>query len=221
MDGNRRWAMRQGLLPAQGHRKGFDVIQTIVEFCFEKSIKHVSLYVFSLENMKRSSEELYYLFEVLAQEVVDDLIQLKEKNINITFVGDRSLFPKSIKHLCDRVERETRHCDRLYVHILLYYGSRQEIVDTTRRIATKVCKGDLQLTDVTVEVFEQFLWTANIPYPDLIIRTGGDHRLSNFLLFQAAYTELYFLDCLWPDITKKELEAAVTYFHNCRKNYGV
>ena len=220
MDGNRRWAMSQGLLPTDGHRKGFDIIKTIIDFCFEKKIDHLSLYTFSIENLKRSTEEVYYLFEILAYEVVDDLTELKQKNVNITFIGDRTLFPKNIKILCEKVEKETYHCNGLYLHILLCYGGRQEIVDTARRIAIKVKKGDLQESDITIDVFERFLWTTGISHPDLIIRTGGDHRLSNFLLFQAAYSELYFLDCLWPEISKKELESAVTYFDNCRKTFG-
>src|ERR1041384_5326301 len=184
MDGNRRWAMHQGLVPTDGHRKDFDTIRMVIEFCFEKNIEHLSLYTFSIENLKRTSQELHYLFEILAYEVVEDLVELKEKNVNITFIGDRTLFPKSVKSLCERVERETRHCNGLYLHLLLCYGGRQEIVDTARRIAIKVCKGDLQESDITTDVFERFLWTAGISYPDLIIRTGGDRRLSNFLLFQ-------------------------------------
>jgi len=220
MDGNRRWAMRQGLMPTDGHRKGFDTIRMVIEFCFEKNIEHLSLYTFSIENLQRTSQEIDYLFEVLAYEVVNDLVELQEKNVNITFIGDRTLFPKGIRSLCEKVEKETRHCDGLYLHILLCYGSRQEIVDTARRIAVKLCKGDLQETDITPDVFERFLWTAGTPYPDLIVRTGGDRRLSNFLLFQAAYSEIYFLDCLWPDIKSADLEAAATYFDSCRKNFG-
>ena len=189
-------------------------------FALKKKIEHLSLYAFSIENLQRTPQEIHYLFEVLAYEVVNDLVELKEKNVNVTFIGDRTLFPKGIRSLCERVEKETRHCSGLYVHILLCYGSRQEIVDTARRIAIKLCKGDLQETDITVDVFERFLWTAELPHPDLIIRTGGDRRLSNFLLFQAAYSEIYFLDCLWPDISRNDLETAAIYFDSCRKNFG-
>ncbi len=220
MDGNRRWAVRQGLLSIDGHRKGFDSISLIIDFCREKGMEYLSLYTFSIENLKRSSEEIYSLFEVLAYEVVDQVIKLKEKNVKVVFIGDRSLFPKSVKPLCEKAERETKECDGLQVNFLLCYGGRQEIVDTARRIAIKVKKGDLQESDITENVFERFLWTTGTPCPDLIIRTGGDRRLSNFLLFQAAYSELYFLDCLWPDITTKDLESAVNFFHHRRYNSG-
>jgi undecaprenyl diphosphate synthase len=122
--------------------------------------------------------------------------------------------------VCEKIERETECYTQLQVNFLLCYGGRQEIADTARRIAIKVKKGDLQPADITMEVFEHFLWTASIPSPDLIIRTGGDNRLSNFLLFQAAYSELYFLDCLWPDISVEKLESALTYYSKCRQNFG-
>jgi undecaprenyl diphosphate synthase len=220
MDGNRRWAMKNGLIPLEGHRKGFDAIKRIIEFCLENKIEHLSLYTFSIENLKRTAEELHYLFEVLAHEVAHDLVELKQKNVKVSFIGDKVLFPKSIRSLCEKVEKETYHCTGLYLHFLLFYGGRQEIIDTACRIAIKIKKGDLKESEITPAVFEQFLWTAGIPYPDIIIRTGGDRRLSNFLLFQAAYSELYFLDVLWPDISKKDIESAVITFNNCRKNFG-
>jgi len=221
MDGNRRWALKQGLIAANGHRSGFEAVKCAIAFCLEKKVEHLSLYTFSVENLKRSPQEIHYLFEVLAHEVIDEIVELKKKNVKIDFVGDKALFPKNVRPLCERAEKETAHCNGLFVHILLCYGGRQEIVDTARRIAIKMCKGDLQESDITIDVFERFLWTAGTPHPDLIIRTGGDHRLSNFLLFQAAYSELYFLDCLWPDITKQDLEAAVTFFDGRRHNLGV
>jgi len=221
MDGNRRWAMQQGLQSLYGHRKGIDAVKLVVDFCIENNIAYLSLYTFSIENLKRSSEEQYYLFEVLAEEAVHDLEEFKSRNIAIRFIGDRALFPKSIKPLCEKMEKETQFCTGLSLNFLLCYGGRQEIIDTAKRIASKVRKGDLLESDITYEVFERFLWTAGTPFPDLIIRTGGYHRLSNFLLFQGAYSELYFLNCLWPDITKHDLEKAVIYFNDCQKNCGL
>lgn len=220
MDGNRRWAIKQGLIPSLGHRKGLDAIKSVVDFCLEKKIEYLSLYTFSIENLQRTAAEQSYLFEVLAYEAVQDLALFKQKNVNIRFIGDRALFPKSIKPLCEKIEKDTRECNGLYLNFLLCYGGRQEIVDTVKRIAIKVKKGDLQEPDITTDIFEHFLWTAGIPNPDLIIRTGGFHRLSNFLLFQGAYSELYFLDCLWPDISWQDLEKAVIYFDDCQKNFG-
>ena len=220
MDGNRRWAMNQGLISFLGHRNGWDAVKRVIDFCLEKKITYLSLYAFSIENLKRSEEEKHYLFEVLAQEAFAELEYFKSKNVRIRFIGDRTLFPKSIKHISEKSERETAECSALQLNFLLCYGGQQEIVDTAKRIAIKVAKGDLQVDDITPELFENFLWTAPNPSPDLIIRTGGDNRLSNFLLFQCAYSELYFLDCLWPDISVQHLEAAIIYYDNCRKNFG-
>jgi undecaprenyl diphosphate synthase len=221
MDGNRRWATQQGLIASYGHKQGFSSINKVIDFCLTRKIQYLSLYTFSIENLQRSDQEKNYLFEVLADEAVQDLARYKDKNVNIRFFGDRTLFPKKVRLLCEQVEKETHNCNGLYLGLLMCYGGRQEIVDTVKRIAAKVKKGDLHESDITPDVFERFLWTAGIPDPDLIVRTGGFHRLSNFLPFQGAYSELYFLDCLWPDITEKDLESAAIYFDSCRKNLGL
>lgn len=220
MDGNRRWAHKQGLLSWLGHKSGLSSVRRVIDFCLEKKIEHLSLYTFSIENLKRSQDEQHYLFEVLAQEAFGDLAEFKRKNIRIRFVGNRSLFPHSIIHLCEVMEAETATCFALQVNFLLCYGGQQEIVDAAQRIVVAVKSGDLKESEITPAVFETFLWTAGIPSPNLIIRTGGDNRLSNFLLFQCAYSELYFIDCLWPDISTEELESALIYYDKCRKNCG-
>lgn len=220
MDGNRRWAISKGTIPWLGHKNGWDAVKRVIIFCLEKNIEHLSLYTFSTENLNRSYEEKYYLFEVLAQEAFKEIDELKNKNVRVRFVGDRTLFPKSVKHLCEKSERETQHCTELYLNFLLCYGGQQEIVDTVKRIAIKVTKGDLNINDITPALFEHFLWTSPAPFPNLIIRTGGDNRLSNFLLYQCAYSELYFIDCLWPDISSDNLESAIIYYDNCRQNFG-
>lgn len=221
MDGNRRWALQQGLLSLFGHRKGFDAVKRVVDFCLEKQIPYLSLYVFSLENLEhRSQDERRYLFEVLAQEALQDFEDFKRKGVRICFIGDRALFPESVRFLCEKTEIETAGGAALHVNFLLCYGSQQEITDATKRIAVEVAQGNLQPQDITKDLFETFLWTAGTPAPDLVIRTGGQSRLSNFLLFQCAYSELYFLDILWPDITSVELETALTFFDKCRKNFG-
>jgi len=221
MDGNRRWALRQGFAAWFGHKKGLDTVQRVIDFCLEKSIEYLSLYAFSLENLEhRSRAEQAYLFEVLAQEAFCDLEIYKQKNVRICFIGDRALFPASIKDLCINVEEETKSGTALQLNFLLCYGGQQEIVDATKRITQEVINGVLQINDITPDVLKNFLWTAEIPSPDLIIRTGGQQRLSNFLLFQCAYSEFYFLDILWPDILQSHLEDAFIYFNECRKNFG-
>lgn len=221
MDGNRRWALKQGFGAWFGHKKGLDSVQRVIDFCLEKKISYLSLYAFSIENLEqRSSEEQNYLFGVLAQEALQDLETFKNKNVRIKFVGDHALFPATVQPVCEKAEQETESGFALQVNFLLCYGGRQEIVDATKRIADQVAQGNLKINDLTPATFEKFLWTSSLPSPDLIIRTGGQQRLSNFLLYQSAYSELYFLDCLWPDISRHELEMALTYFDKCQKNFG-
>ena len=220
MDGNRRWAMRQGLRAFLGHRKGLDAVKLVIDFCLEKKIEYLSLYTFSIENLKRSEDEQRYLFEVLAQEAFVDLEKLQHKNMRVRFIGDRTLFPKSVQPVCEKIETETMHCNTLQLNFLLCYGGQQEIISATQKIVAKVARGELQVQDITPALFENHLWTAGIPSPELIIRTGAQSRLSNFLLYQAAYSELYFLDCLWPEITAVELNKALNYYIECQKNFG-
>jgi len=221
MDGNRRWAARQSFAKLLGHKKGIETIQTVIDFCLEKKISYLSLYAYSIENLQnRSVEEQQYLFEQLAWQALEDIDTFKRKNVRIRFIGDRNLFPKSMHSISEKAESETAHCISLHVNILLCYGGRQEIVDATKRIAQQIAEGSLKISDITPQLFEDNLWTAGVPSPDLIIRTGDQQRLSNFLLYQAAYSELYFLDCMWPDISSAELESALTYYHECRKMFG-
>jgi undecaprenyl diphosphate synthase len=221
MDGNRRWAMRQGLLSSDGHKQGLKVVDRVVDFCIQKNIAYLSLYSFSTENLqKRSQQEQHYLFEVLAQEALTEIDTFTRKNVRVRFIGDYTLFPKSMLVVCDEAERITENCTGLQVNFLLCYGGQQEIVAATQRIADEVVRGALQIDTITTNTFADYLWTADMPAPDLIIRTGGQQRLSNFLLFQCAYSELYFLDCLWPDIVQQDLEAAYSYFATCRHNFG-
>lgn len=221
MDGNRRWAARQSLSHLLGHKKGIEIIDTVTDFCLAKNIPYLSLYTYSIENLQnRSSYEQDYLFGQLAQEALQNIDNFKQKNVRIQFIGDRTLFPESMQHVCEVVERETAQCIGLELSLLLCYGGRQEIADTAQRIAQQVAQGTLKIDDITPELFEDNLWTRSLPSPDLIIRTGGQHRLSNFLLYQAAYSELYFLDCMWPDVSSVELESALVYYNKCRKMFG-
>ncbi len=221
MDGNRRWATRQSFAKLLGHKKGIETIQIVIDFCLAKKISYLSLYAYSIENLhNRSAEEQYYLFEQLAWQALADIDTFKKKNVHVRFIGDRKLFPKSMQTISEKAESETAHCTALQVSLLFCYGGRQEIVDAAKRIAQAVAQGALKIDDITTQLFEDNLWVSGVPSPDLIIRTGGQQRLSNFLLYQAAYSELYFLDCMWPDISEKELELALTYYDECQKNFG-
>jgi len=220
MDGNRRWARRKGILPWYGHREGADVVRTVIEACLNHGIEHLSLYAFSIENFKRSEQENGYLFKLIIEEASAVLSECVTQSIRVRFIGERSLFPSGVAETCERLERETAHCTKMHVNFLFCYGAQQELVSAVRRIVADVEDGQICSSELSEELIERHLWTAGIPAPDLIIRTGGVRRLSNFLLYQAAYSELYFLDCLWPDLTRKHLDDAVAYFNSCKRNFG-
>jgi len=213
MDGNRRWATSRGLPTLFGHKQGVTAVRTVVTFCLQRSISYLSLYTFSLENFKRSFEEKSYLFNLIdevLQQVAQDLVG---QGVRIRFVGDRALFPESVRASCLAIEQATVHGDKLQLNILFCYGGRQEIVSSVKKIAEQVASGTLSPDAITQEHLQNNLWMPNIPDPDLIIRTGAVHRMSNFLLFQSAYSELIFFDCMWPDMTEALFEQALHEFN--------
>ena len=216
MDGNRRWAMRQGLLPWNGHRAGIKGVEIAISFCLQHQIPYLSLYTFSLENFKRSEQERSYLFDIIVQQAEMYLPKFIEQGVTIKFVGDVSLFPESVQKICTRVQDQTAHGTKLQVNFLFGYGARQEIFSAAKLLVQQALAG----ADITQELFESNLWTAGTPDPDLIIRTGGVQRLSNFLLYQSAYTEIRFLETLWPDLTEAEILHTVTSAVQAQKNIG-
>ena len=178
--------------------------------------------MFALQNFKRPSEECEHLFGMLRNHARDFLEkeQLSSKNIKVQFIGDRSYFPQDLKELFDHIEQMTKMATGLHLNLLFCYGAQEEIVNVCQKIAYNVVQGIHNVGDITKSLFESYLWTHDTPFPDLIIRTGKTHRLSNFLLYQAAYSELYFSDCLWPEIDYIELEKAYAYFETCARNFG-
>ncbi len=220
MDGNRRWAKQHGWMPWSGHKEGVAAAQRVVDFCLHNGIPFLSLYTFSLENFRRSQEEQSYMFDMLVQQATSSLDIWITKGVKVRFIGDRSLFPESVQQACAHIEASTAEQTALQVNLLFGYGARQELSACMKSIGHKLLEGKLTLEAISPDIIEQHLWTAGIPDPDLVIRTGGAHRLSNFLLHQSAYSELYFLDCFWPDITHEHLRAACDYFYTCKRNFG-
>jgi len=221
MDGNRRWAKKQGKLSIEGHREGVETAKRVVRFCLDKGIEYLSLYTYSLENLKRPEAEKIYLFELIALQAQWFIDISTQDGVRIRFIGDRALFPASVLTACERIERETAHGQKLTVNVLFCYGGQQEIVAGAKRIAQQVKDGLIAESDIDIALFKKQLWMDNTPEPELIIRTGGHKRLSNFLIFHAAYSELYFLDCMWPDVTNAELEKAIAYYTQLERNFGV
>lgn len=220
MDGNRRWARKQGWAIIKGHTKGIDSFKLVVEYCLKKKIPHLSLYAFSLENFKRSEEEKSQLFELALHQSKDLFEQLLTLNVRVKFVGERSLFPASLVSVCQDIETKTAQCTALYLNILFCYGSQQEIIAGVKEVARKVCDGTLREEEINEETFKNYLWLGPIPDPEIIIRTGGSRRLSNFMLYQSAYSEYYFLDCLWPDLTEQDLDGVFNDFLQRKRNFG-
>lgn len=222
MDGNRRWARAQGFLPMRGHAQGLKTAKKVVEFCLKKGIRHVSLYTFSIENFKRSQEEKSFLFDLLLKEITSGgvIADLAKKGVRVKFVGDRLLFPESLRVHCEKIEKETAGNEKLTVNLLFCYGGRQEMACCAQNIAKQVQSGELKPEEITERTVAQNMWTNGTPDPDVVVRTGAAQRLSNFLLFQAAYSELYFLDRMWPEITEQDLENVYTDFVGRQRRFG-
>lgn len=221
MDGNRRWAQARGLSPWYGHKEGLDAVKRIINFCIKSSISHLSLFTFALQNFKRSSQEIDFLFAMLQDQAGYVLQDFKKYEVRISFTGDKACFPGSLIPIIEKIEQETQEYKKLHVHLLFCYGAQEEILAGAKQIAEQVKAGVLEPSDITMSLFERNLWMSGVPHPDLIIRTGGAQRLSNFLLFQAAYSELYFLSCMWPEITDKDVTQAIEYYYRCKRNFGV
>ena len=219
MDGNRRWAKKQGFKPWLGHKKGVDPVKESISFCLEYNIAELTLYVFSLENFKRPQEELNYLFDVLAQEIASkEFGELMNKGVRIRFVGDRERFPAQLVPIINDVETKSATNTMLTLNLLFCYGGQQELVAAASIIANK--NAGQATKPITREDFVAALWSAHVSAVDLIVRTGGDRRLSNFLPVQSAYSELYFLNCYWPELTRAHLVEAVNSYVNSKRNFG-
>jgi len=213
MDGNRRWAKERNLFSWQGHKKGVDTVEMAIAFCLKQNIKYLSLYTFSLENVNRSADEKKYLFQLIDL-LCDRVQEFIDKKIRVRFVGDTSLMPQHLQNVCAEVEAKTDHGQHLQCNFLFYYGGRQEIVAAAQKLQD-------QNISITEESLRKHLWSGDIPDPELIIRTGGYHRLSNFLLFQSAYSEIIFLDTLWPDLTDQDLLDVLHGYLQVQKNIGL
>ena len=220
MDGNGRWAKARGLPRIAGHQRGVDALRGVVEAGREIGIDYLTLYAFSSENWKRPATEVDDLMGLLRLYLRRELRELHRNNVRTRFIGEwRRLAPDIVKLIND-AEETTKDNIGLTLIIAVNYGSHLEIVGATRRIATAVSDGSMNLEDIDEASFSRHLYTDGIPNPDLVIRTSGEQRLSNFLLWQAGYAELVFMDVLWPDFNKKFLQQAVDEFHRRERRYG-
>ena len=220
MDGNGRWARKRGLPRTMGHRKGAEALKKLLSDSRQLPIKYMTLYAFSSENWNRPDTEVNDLMGLLSYYLEKELELLDKEGIRLRVIGDLSLCdPKLAKLICNAVER-TKENQTLNLTIALSYGAQQELATATRTIAQEVEQGTLRPEDITEETITSKLYTADLPAPDLLIRTGGEKRLSNFLLWQSAYTELFFTDIFWPDFSSKDLRHAIEEFQLRERRYG-
>lgn len=220
MDGNGRWAVKRGLPRVAGHKKGAEVVVQIVKAAKEFGVKCLTLYAFSTENWKRSPEEVGALMQLLRQYLDKNFKELEQNDVKIRFIGERYMLDSDIVEKMERLEQRTAENKSLVLQIALSYGSRQEILTAAKKIAERVKSGDMELKDIDEQTFSDMLYTNGVPDPDLLIRTSGEQRVSNYLLWQIAYTELFFTKTLWPDFSKEELKSIIEDYQTRERRYG-
>lgn len=216
MDGNGRWAKRRGLSRGEGHRAGTRTAKAIVTRCRELGVRHLTLYTFSRENWSRPKDEVGLIFDLLVEYMKGELANLLAQDIRLKVLGEMDALPFVARQALSHVAEKTAHCKSMTLNLALNYSGREEILRAARALAAKGLGG----RDITEEAFAAELYTAGQPDPDLIIRTSGELRLSNYLLFQAAYAEFYFTETLWPDFDAAELERALADYQSRQRRFG-
>lgn len=220
MDGNGRWAKKQGMLRVFGHENGTKAVRQTVEACAKLGIQYLTLYAFSTENWNRPKLEVDTLMKLLINSLKNELPTLQKNNIRLNMIGNMNMLPENAqKQLLDVIE-QTKGNTRMTLTLALSYGSREEIVQAVQAISTKVKDGELLANDINDDVISQHLYTHNMPDVDLVIRTSGEQRISNFLLWQIAYAEFYFTEELWPDFREKHLHEAIISYQNRERRFG-
>ncbi len=214
MDGNRRYAKLKGLPSAMGHTMGVDALKRTVKACQKFNIKYLTVYAFSTENWKRTKEEVDFLMNLLGATIKNELNDLHFNNVKLKFIGNLSKLSENLQTILKEAEIKTKNNDGVHLQIAINYGGRDEIVNAVNNLL----KTDKK--EITEEEFENFLYTKNIPNPDLLVRTGGELRVSNFLLWQIAYSEIYVTEKFWPEFDEKELKLAINTFFERQRRYG-
>ncbi len=220
MDGNGRWAINRGMPRAFGHRAGVEALRDVVQISSEIGIKVLTVYAFSTENWKRPQEEISILMDLLVEYLHKEIDELKKENVQVRAIGKINELPASARRAVAIAHEKTKDCSGLTLNIALNYGGRAEIVDAVKEIALKVSKGELSPEDIDQETLSEYLYTSGQPDPDLLIRPSGDYRISNFLLWQLAYTEFWHTDVLWPDFKKYHLLEAIIEFQRRQRRFG-
>lgn len=219
MDGNGRWAKKRGLPRTAGHAAGAESFRRIANYCRELGVKYLTVYAFSTENWKRSSEEVSGIMDLLGDYLREALRDMEKNKVHFVFFGDLSRLSPELRQLCLDAEARSRDYD-VQVNFCLNYGGRDEILQAARRFAQAVARGECGAEELDEANFSQYLYSAGVPDPELIIRPSGEQRISNFLLWQSAYSEYVFMDVLWPDFGPRELDQAIAQFHRRDRRFG-
>lgn len=220
MDGNRRWADKKGLPRLLGHKAGVKSLKELVKYTGSNGLKYLTVYAFSSENWNRSRQEVDYLLELFAAVIVDELEELHQNNVRLRFLGQLSDMPAHLRDSFQKAMDRTSQNDGLSLQVAINYGSRLEISQAVQAIAAAVKEGKLEVNQIDESLVSSYLYTADMPDPDLLIRTGGEVRLSNYLLWQAAYSELYITPVLWPEFTSDDFEDAIATFTARSRRFG-
>ena len=220
MDGNGRWAKQKGLLRALGHENGTKSVRKVVEASAKLGIENLTLFTFSTENWNRPRLEVELLMELLINSLKNELKTLQENNIRLNSIGNLELLPKSAQKKLQEVIETTKSNSRMVLTLALSYGSREELLNAVKNISNKVKNNIISIDDIDESIINQHLYTRDLPEVDLLIRTSGEHRISNFLLWQIAYSELYFTDVLWPDFKEDDLYEAIISYQKRERRFG-
>ena len=220
MDGNGRWAKQKGYLRALGHESGTKSVREVVETCAKLGIENLTLYAFSTENWNRPKLEVKLLMNILINSLQDELKTLNDNNIRLNSIGNISLLPKSAQKKLKEVIEQTKDNSRMVLTLALSYGSREELINVVKNISNKVKNNIISIDSIDESIINQHLYTQDLPEVDLLIRTSGEHRISNFLLWQIAYAELYFTDVLWPDFKEDDLYEAIISYQKRERRFG-
>ena len=220
MDGNGRWSNKRNLTIEKGHKKGLETAENISEICDKLGIKYITLYAFSTENWKRSEDEIAGLFKLIEYFFKNKIKKIIKRKSRINIIGDISKFPANTKKYIKKAVSDTKTFKNKVINIALNYGSRAEIIRATKLIINDINKNKILLKNVNESNFNNYLYTKNIPDPDLLIRTAGEYRISNFLLYQIAYSELYITKTLWPDFNKDDIQKALNSYKKRNRKFG-
>lgn len=216
MDGNRRWAKEKKLPSALGHKKGVEALKTTLRACNDFGVKHLTVYAFSTENWKRKQEEVDFLMDLVAVTLTNELAEMHKENVQIRFIGDLTRLSEKLQKVLDNAVNTTKNNTGVFLQIALNYGSRDEITNAVKQIVRNGIKEE----NITQDLISEYLYTKGVPDPDLLIRTGGEQRISNYLLWQIAYSEILITSKYWPDFDKKLLAECIEEFKLRQRRYG-